>query len=63
LHIVNGYSLLLVTTSENKVYLFRLNTTGMEMEISLISKLQFQETIINVEADLALKGKGKGTNC
>jgi hypothetical protein len=35
----------------------------MEMEISLISKLQFQETIINVEADLVLKGKGKGTNC
>jgi hypothetical protein len=63
LQIINGYGLLLVTTASHNLYLFQLSLSSADLEIKMIDKLQFSHPLLNANADLKLKGKGKTTQC
>lgn len=63
IQVINGYSLLLATTANHNVYLFKLNLSSNDLEISLVDRLQISQNLLNAYADLKLKGKGRTTQC
>ena len=63
LHVINGFSILIVGTNKGNLYFFRTTFNSNELQIAFKEKSNIEKNIISAYTDLSLTGKGKQTVC